>query len=113
LVHRLRTGRFALIPLDSLKLGRYLPLLGRVPLVCGHHNVESVLLRRRALVEQAPWRRVYLGHQARLMEREEQRWCPRCDLNIVVSEGDRLMLQRSVPGAPPARMPNGVDVAPF
>src|SRR5256886_14136479 len=43
-----------------------------VPLVCGHHNVESVLLRRRALVEQAAWRRMYLGHQARLMEREER-----------------------------------------
>ena len=113
LVHLLRARRFDLIHVDSLKLCRYLPLLGHVPLVCGHHNVESVLLRRRALVEQAAWRRMYLGHQARLMEREEQRWCPRCDLNILVSEADRLMLQRSVPGATCAVIPNGVDVETF
>src|SRR5256886_6595497 len=47
------------------------------------------------------------------MEREEQRWCPRCDLNILVSEADRLMLQRSVPGATCAVIPNGVDVETF
>lgn len=109
----LRARRFDLIHLDSLKLCRYLPLLGGAPLVCGHHNVESLLLRRRALVERTPWRRAYLRHQARLMEREERRWCPRTDLNVLVSDADRLTLQRSVPQATCAVIPNGVDVATF
>jgi len=109
----LQTRRFDLIHVDSVMLSRYLPLLDRAPLVCGHHNVESVLLQRRALAERTPWRRAYLRHQARLMAREERRWCERCDLNIVVSDADRVTLQRSVPGATCAVVPNGVDVETF
>lgn len=109
----LRAHRFDLVHLDSLKLSRYLPSLGEVPLVCGHHNIESVLLRRRSQVERTPWRRAYLRHQARLMAREERRWCARCDLNIVVSGADGLALRRLVPGVTCAVVPNGVDTEAF
>jgi glycosyltransferase involved in cell wall biosynthesis len=109
----LQTRRFDLIHVDSIMLSRYLPLVRGAPLVCGHHNVESVLLQRRALAERTPWRRAYLRHQARLTAREERRWCARCDLNIVVSEADRVTLQRSVPGATCAVVPNGVDIETF
>ena len=108
-----QTRRFDLIHVDSIALSRYFPLLGGAPLVCGHHNVESALLERRAVAERAAARRAYLRHQARLMMREERRWCTRCDLNIVVSEADRLTLQRSVPGATCAVVPNGVDIVTF
>ncbi len=109
----LQTRRFDLIHVDSIMLSRYLPLLDRAPLVCGHHNVESVLLQRRARTERTPWRRAYLRHQARLTAREEQRWCARCDLNTVVSDADRVTLQRSVPAATCAVVPNGVDIETF
>ena len=109
----LRARRFDLIHVDSIKLARYLPLLRGTPLVCDHHNVESVLLERRALVERTPWRRAYLRYQARLMAREEQRWCTRCDLNILVSDADCMTLQQRVPAASCAVVPNGVDVATF
>jgi polysaccharide biosynthesis protein PslH len=107
------TRPFDLIHVDSIALSRYFPLLGGAPLVCGHHNVESALLRRRALAERAAWRRAYLRHQARLMAREERRWCARCDLNIVVSEADRRALQQRIPEATCAVVPNGVDVETF
>jgi glycosyltransferase involved in cell wall biosynthesis len=113
LAHLLRTRRFDVIHVDSLQLSRYLPLLRGAPVVCGHHNVESVLLRRRALIERTPWRRAYVRHQARLMAREERRWCARFDLNTVVSEADRIALDRIVPGATCAVVPNGVDVEAF
>ncbi len=103
----LQVRRFDLIHVDSLKLSRYLPLFRGVPVVCGHHNVESVLLQRRAQVERTPWRRAYLRYQARLMAREERRWCPRCDLNILVSDADCTTLQRSVPEATCAVVPMG------
>ncbi len=109
----LRERRFALIHLDSLALSRYLPLVGAAPVVCVHHNVESLLLDRRAGVERNPWRRQYLGHQARLMEREERRWCRRCALNVVVSESDAVELGRIVPGVKSAVVPNGVDIDTF
>lgn len=113
IAHLVRTRRFDLIHVDSIGLSRYLPLLDGAPVVCVHHNVESVLLQRRAQVERTPWRRAYLRHQARLMEREERRWCARFDLNVVVSDADRTALQRIVPGAKCAVVPNGVDIANF
>lgn len=113
LAQLLRTRRFDVIHVDSLQLSRYLPLLGGAPVVCGHHNVESMLLRRRALIEPTPWRRAYVRHQARLMAREERRWCARCDLNTVVSEADRIALERIAPGATCTVVPNGVDIEAF
>jgi len=110
---QLRTHRFDLIHVDSIALSRYLPLLRNLPVVCTHHNVESELLRRRALVERTPWWRAYVRHQARLMAAEERRWCARCDLNIVVSDADRVMLQQSAPRATCAVVPNGVDIETF
>jgi len=113
IAHLLRTRHFDLIHMDSIVFARYLPLLGHVPVVCGHHNVESVLLKRRAQVERTLWRRAYLRHQARLMEREERRSCTRCDLNIVVSDADQKELQRIAAGARSAVVPNGVDIDAF
>lgn len=113
LLHLVRTRRFDVIHMDSLTLSGYLPLLGNLPVVCVHHNVESILLRRRALAEGSPWRRAYLLHQAHLMEREERRWCGRCRLNVMVSDADRLELQRIAPEANSAVVPNGVDIDAF
>src|SRR2546427_5298094 len=71
LVHLLRTRRFDLIHVDSLALSRYLPLFdGNPPVICVHHNVESQLLERRARAERSAWRRVYVRHQARLIDRK-------------------------------------------
>lgn len=109
----LRARRFDLIHVDSIMLSRYLGLFDRVPLVCGHHNIESDLLRRRARVEATPWRRAYLRHQARLVAREERDWSARCDLNIAVSDEDRITLQRLARGIPCAVVPNGVDIETF
>lgn len=109
----LSSRRFDLVHLDSILLSRFLPLFDGMPVVCVHHNVESELLRRRAVAERTPWRRAYLGHQARLLAREERQWCPRCDLNVAVSEEDRRTLRRLVPGIRCAIAPNGVDINAF
>ena len=113
IVQLLQTRRFDVIHMDSISLSRYLPLLGELPVVCVHNNVESALLQRRSRAERSPWRRAYLLHQAHLMEREERRWCGRCHLNVLVSEADRMELQRIAPEANCAVVPNGVDIAAF
>ena len=113
LLHLLRIRRFDLVHMDSITLSGYLPLLGDLPVVCVHNNVESVLLQRRARAEQIPWKRAYLLHQAHLMEREERRWCGRCRLNVMVSEADRMELRRILPEANSAVVPNGVDIDAF
>lgn len=112
LTELLRARHFDLAHVDCMVLCRYFALLGDLPVVAVHHNIESALLERRALVERG-WRRAYLAHQARLMEREERRWCARAALNVVVSEADRVRLQTIVPQAHCAILPNGVDTIGF
>ena len=109
----LRTQRFDVVHMDSITLSGYLPLLGDLPVVCVHHNIESALLERRGRAEKSPWRRAYLLHQARLMEREMRHWCGRCRLNVLVSDADRTELQRIVPEANCTVVPNGVDIDAF
>ncbi|MCG6957572.1 MAG: glycosyltransferase family 4 protein [Gemmatimonadetes bacterium] len=106
----LQKERFSLVHMDSMDLVRYLPILGRVPVVCVHHNVESSLLQRRAEAESPAVVRAYLRHQAKLLRRQEERWCPRVALNVVVSEDDQTQLGSIAPDARFVVFPNGVDV---
>jgi len=108
----LRTSHFDLVHVDSMVLARYGAAANGAPVVCVHHNVESVLLQRRADVVRG-WRRAYLSHQARLMEREERRGCGRWALNVMVSEADRARLRAIAPEASCAVIPNGVDTSYF
>jgi polysaccharide biosynthesis protein PslH len=105
----LSEGAFDLIHIDSLDLSYYLGRLPPIPVVCDHHNVESILLERRSRQEPGRIRRRYVAHQARLTRREEKRWCGRVSLNISVSAQDRELLLELVPGAPIVVVPNGVD----
>lgn len=107
-------SRFDLVHVDSLDLARFLPRLREVgPVVCVHHNVESMLLRRRAVAERKLWRRRYVDFQASLLEREERHWYERVDLNVVVSPNDGDAVRRAAPGATVDVVPNGVDVETF
>lgn len=110
---RLRTllaeRRFSLAHVDSLDLIRFLPLLGGIPVVCTHHNVESWLMRRRAESESSAFKRGYLAHQAALLEQAERDWVPRVALNVAVSDADRDALQALAPAGRIVTVPNGVD----
>lgn len=98
---------------DSLDLAQYFTACNGLPIVCVHHDVESMLLARKAGVERVAWKRAYLRHQARLMAAVERRWLPRVALNVAVSEQDRESLIRIAPGARVTVVPNGVDVDEF
>src|SRR3569623_428032 len=110
---RLARERFSIAHVDSLDLGDYLPLLTGVPIVAGHHNVESALLRRRAESESGIMRRRYLELQARITENAARRWCPLAAVNLDVSEADKAGFERLVPGARFEVIPNGVAVDAF
>jgi glycosyltransferase involved in cell wall biosynthesis len=106
----LRSTRFDLVHVESLDLVGYLDRVRHLPLVCVHHNVESSLLVRRADGERQPIKRAYIRWQAELMRREEVRWCPEAELNVVVSEEDCRLLREIAPRATYQVFPNGVDV---
>lgn len=113
LAELLRTQEFDLVHLDSLDLSPYLPALPGLPVVCGHHDAQSVLLRRRARLEPNPARAAYVALQARLTAREERRWCGRVACNITVSPVDSDALAALAPDARFAVIPNGVDTTYF
>jgi glycosyltransferase involved in cell wall biosynthesis len=109
----LRTTTFDLVHVDSLDLARYLPACQALPVVCVHHDIESELLRRRAVVERNRWKRRYLDLQSRWMADVEHRWCDRIALNVVCSDTDRRRLQLLSPLARVMVVPNGVDTETF
>jgi glycosyltransferase involved in cell wall biosynthesis len=106
----LASETFDLVHMDSLDLAAYVPDLGSVPIVCGHHNVESALLARRAEAERSWARQRYMGLQATLTAGEEARWCPGFAGNITCSKVDSGVLRGIAPGSRVTEIPNGVDV---
>ena len=113
LLHVLRHFDPALIHSDSIDLSGYFRHVGSTPIVCTHHDVQSLLLERRAAREGSRLKRWYVGAQARAMRREEVKWCPRVDLNVTVSEADRSRLSAIAPGGRYSVVENGVDVEYF
>jgi polysaccharide biosynthesis protein PslH len=109
---RLATGAVDLIHVDTIGLSSFVEGVRGVPLVVTHHNIESMLMERRASVHRGLARR-YLAHETAKLRRYEQLQSPRYDVNIVVSEPDGEALRALAPGARIAVVPNGVDVDYF
>jgi len=103
-----------LVHVDSLDLSVYLDSLPKaLPHVVGHHNIESSLLRKRALVQSSIFKKLYLSHQAKLMRQEEAKYSSHARVNLVVSPDDRSELQSISPGSKVEIIPNGVDTQFF
>ena len=108
----LASGHFDLVHFDSLDLQRFLPLVRHFPVVCTHHNAESVLLHRR-VAREVGMRAWYIRHQAALLARAESALLPAFDLNVTVSEVDTELLRELAPAARFVTVPNGVDTEFF
>lgn len=104
---------WSMVHADSLDLAGYFPLVSHIPLACTHHDIQSVLLGRRAACTPAGPCRWYIGHQATLMQAEEDRWAPVVAMNIAVSEIDAAELRRRNPSAKVSVISNGVDTTFF
>lgn len=113
LAKTLREQQFDLVHFDSLDLSAHLPACEGLRTIVVHHNVESALLRRRAKLDGGGLRGRYMAHQADLMAREEQRWCPKVQLNVLVSPDDERLLKNLIPGVRTTVVPNGVDTDAF
>jgi glycosyltransferase involved in cell wall biosynthesis len=104
--------RIDLVHLDMLHLGDYADVVGDLPVVLVEHNVEWMLLKRRADSEHTWLRRRYFGWQTDKLRRYEARMCARADEVVAVSELDAQELRRLGAGRVTA-IPNGVDTAYF
>jgi polysaccharide biosynthesis protein PslH len=97
-----------LVHIESLDLAPYLPLV-QAPLLITHHNVESLLLERRAARTGNPAVRSYLRLQGRRIRDDERKWLPRAALNVAVSYADAEALAVIASGSRLVVAPNGVD----
>jgi glycosyltransferase involved in cell wall biosynthesis len=82
-------------------------------MVLTHHNIESMLLERRAAVERRWLARWVLERESRKLGAYERAVAPRYDANLVMSVPDERLLLERAPGSRTALVPNGVDTTYF
>jgi sugar transferase (PEP-CTERM/EpsH1 system associated) len=109
---KLAGDHFDLVHGDTIGLTQFVAPEER-PCVLTHHNVESILMRRRADVERRPLARRFLQRETHKLARYEAVTSPRYDVNIMVSHHDARTLSEMVPGVRTAIVPNGVDIEYF
>lgn len=107
-----REHAFDVVHVDALFLAGYLDLLGDLPVVLTHHNVESELLRDRA-ARASGARRRFFARQAARTRALEVALARRAARHVMVSALDAERLHAIAPAARTAVVPNGVDVAYF
>ncbi len=106
-----RTADLDLVHVDTIGLWPYVADWDRVPVVLGHHNIESDLTRRRAARESSRWRAALLQRDAAKMCDLERRAAGRAAVNLVVSALDAERLNVIAPSAAVEVVDNGVDTA--
>lgn len=106
-------GGFDLIHVDTIALAQFVGARCQIPTVLTHHNIESLLMERRAGAEPRRLAKWFIGREAAKLAAYEERIMRRFDVNIVVSRSDEAILSTRVPGVRTALVPNGVDIEYF
>jgi glycosyltransferase involved in cell wall biosynthesis len=81
--------------------------------VLNHHNIESEMMFRRADKDKNVIRKLFLLNEARKIREYEKRFCPKYDMNIVVSAIDEESLKKINKDVKTAVVENGVDCEYF
>ena len=103
----------ALLHFDSIDLALYTQSAQKFRKALNHHNCESAMTRRMANNEKNPVQREYMRLQANKIAETERSLCRAFDINIVVSEQDRKLLQAIQPAGRYHVVENGVDTSFF
>lgn len=98
---------------DTLSLAPYLPLVGEIPAVLNHHNIESEMLLRRSANEQNLFRRLYFWQEARRLASYERGIAFLFRCHLVCSDLDAQRLIQLVGPVSTEVVPNGVDLDYF
>jgi sugar transferase (PEP-CTERM/EpsH1 system associated) len=101
------------IHVDTLGLAPFVDNVDDIPRVLTHHNIESMLMGRRAEVETRPPVKWFLQCETEKLRAYERAVSPRFDANILVSDADERALCSAAPGVVTSVVPNGVDIEYF
>ena len=108
----MRAHRFDVVHIDTIGLAEYLPDAGGVPTVMTHHGAESFMIRRRISREPNPFKKLFFVFEWLTLRKYERRMCRAVNLNVVMSDLDKTILEETAPGAYTV-VANGVDVDVF
>lgn len=104
---------FDVVHADTLGLSPYVRYIPHAGTVLNHHDIESELVRRRALHERNVLWRAFWSQEAAHLLAAEKRWCPTFDVNVVVSNDEGQVVKDSCGDSAICVVPNGVDVQYF
>ena len=104
---------FDIVHVDTISLAPYAGLFPTARTALDHHNVESHMMSRRALMERNPLKRLYYWQEGVKLRRYEQRVCPNFHLNVTCSTLDAQRLATIVRTQRTIVVPNGVDTEYF
>lgn len=108
-----KENEFDLVHVDTISLDIYRPLLGDIPCVLDHHNIESHMLLRRSKQEKSLVKKTYFYQEGIRLEKFERKVCPKYTGHITCSDVDTARLETLTPGSSIKTIPNGVDTAYF
>jgi glycosyltransferase involved in cell wall biosynthesis len=100
---------YDLVHLDTISLDIYRPLLGNLPCVLDHHNIESHMLLRRSRQEKSLVKKAYFFQEGVRLQRFEKRVCPEYWGHITCSDIDSERLRMITASSDIKTIPNGVD----
>ena len=105
--------RFDVVHADTLGLAPYVSLVPAAGTVLNHHDIESVLVQRRAVSERSLLWRMFWSREAAHLLAAERRWCPSFHVNMVVSDEEGQLVKPSCKTSQICVVPNGVDIGYF
>lgn len=102
-----------LVHVDMLPLTQYINEFKGIPKLLVNHNVESVRLFRWFKEERNLFKKTYLGFQYFKLRSYEKKAVYKFDACVVVSEYDKILIQKIAPRAKLFVVPNGTDTSYF
>jgi glycosyltransferase involved in cell wall biosynthesis len=113
LTELLSKSQFDLIHVDTISLAPYVKSLKHAKKVLNHHNIESLMMLRRAENEKNIFKKIYFWQEGIKLKAFEKRVCPTFDLNVTCSKLDSERLNQFAPNIQCVDIPNGVDLTYF
>ena len=109
----LRRGETDVVHVDTVGLSEFVPERPSLPTLLTHHNVESMLMARRAAVEKGMLARTVLRRESAKLQAYEASTASRYHVHVTVSAPDADVLRQRIGGLRTAVVPNGVDTEYF
>ena len=107
-------GRPDLLHVDTVGLHEFASAVpAALPALLTHHNIESMLMERRAQFEAGVVARWALERESRKLRRYEATASRAYRMNVVMSRQDEVALHERAPGVRTTVIPNGVDIEYF